>query len=175
MTHPVNSERPTETLAAKAERLVAEARATLGPLAQVIADTIRDTPIRLGQPDTTADLIGALTVHVAAYMGRELGPGAGVLGEIVAERARQDAKFGEQNHRDGTGQYPETIDADVARMACKQAAEGGYLDWLHILREETAEAFAESDPAKLRAELVQVAAIAVAWIEAIDRRNGAQR
>lgn len=96
-----------------------------------------------------------------------------VLSEVLAERARQDAKWGEQNHPDGTGHYPETINADVARMARQGAAEGGYLDWLHILREETAEAFAESAPAKLRTELVQVAAVAVAWIEAIDRRAAA--
>lgn len=95
----------------------------------------------------------------------------GVLDQIAAERDRQDAKWGEQNHPDGTGQHPEIIDADVARMVCQSAAEGGYLDWLHILREEVAEAFAESDPAKLRAELVQVAAVAVAWIGAIDRRT----
>lgn len=94
-----------------------------------------------------------------------------VLGEVLAERARQDERWGEQNHPDGTGQYPETISADVARMVCQSAAEGGYLDWLHILREEVAEAFAESDPAQLRAELVQVAAVAVAWIESIDRRT----
>ncbi|MFE3857810.1 hypothetical protein ACFXPN_42565 [Streptomyces griseorubiginosus] len=96
--------------------------------------------------------------------------------EIDAERQRQLAKFGEQHHPDGTGQYTETIDADVARMACENAAEGGYLDWLHILREEVAEAFAEADPARLRAELVQVAAVCAAWIADIDsRRAGAQQ
>ncbi|WP_330349613.1 hypothetical protein [Streptomyces sp. NBC_00582] len=94
-----------------------------------------------------------------------------ILGEVAAERGRQDEKWGEQNHPDGTGQYPETIDADVAKMACQSAAEGGYLDWLHILREEVAEAFAESAPDRLRKELVQVAAVATAWIEAIDRRQ----
>lgn len=94
-----------------------------------------------------------------------------LLQEVRAERARQDQKWGEQNHPDGTGQYPETIDADVARMACQNAAEGGYLDWMHILREEVAEAFAESDPARLRAELVQVVSVGVAWIQAIDRRS----
>lgn len=94
--------------------------------------------------------------------------------EIDAERQRQLVKFGEQHHPDGTGQYPETVDADVARMACQGAAEGGYLDWLHILREEVAEAFAESDPAKLRAELVQVAAVCAAWIADLDSRE-AQR
>ncbi len=94
-----------------------------------------------------------------------------VLREVNRERTAQNAKWGEQNHPDGTGQYPEQIDADVARMACQDAADGGYLDWLHILREEVAEAFAETDPARLRAELIQVAAVAAAWIEAIDRRK----
>ncbi|MFG2900944.1 hypothetical protein ACGFZH_28145 [Streptomyces zaomyceticus] len=51
--------------------------AELGPLAQVIARALRDTPIRLGNPDTTPDLVGALTVAVAAYIGAEvLPPGA---------------------------------------------------------------------------------------------------
>lgn len=94
-----------------------------------------------------------------------------LVAEIAEERARQDAKWGEQNHPNGTGDYLEIIEADVARMACEGAAEGGYLDWLHILREEVCEAFAESDPARIRAELVQVAAVAVAWVEAIDRRE----
>ena len=94
-----------------------------------------------------------------------------VFGEIFVERERQDRKWGEQNHPDGSGQYPETIDADVAKMACQDAADGGYLTWVHILREEVAEAFAETDPVRLRAELLQVAAVAVAWIEAIDRRE----
>lgn len=99
-------------------------------------------------------------------------PGVKDFAEAVdAERQRQLETFGEQHHPDGTGQYPETVDADVARMACQNAAEGGYLDWLHILREEVAEAFAESDPAALRAELIQVAAVCAAWIHDLDRRG----
>ena len=94
-----------------------------------------------------------------------------VLGEIFVERERQDRKWGEQNHPDGTGEYPETIDTDVAKMACQDAADGRYLTWVHILREEVAEAFAETRPDRLRAELLQVAAVAIAWIEAIDRRE----
>lgn len=69
-----------EPLAAKAARLEAEqarALAELAPLARVIAKTLHDTPVRLGSPDTTPDLIGALTVAVAVYIGREvLPPGA---------------------------------------------------------------------------------------------------
>jgi len=98
-------------------------------------------------------------------------PGVKKFAEAIDhERQAQLAKFGDQKHPDGTGQYPETIDADVARMACQQADEGGYLDWLHILREEVAEAFAESDPARLRAELIQVAAVCAAWIHDLDTR-----
>jgi hypothetical protein len=39
-----------------------------------------------------------------------------------------------------------------------------------ILREEVYEAFAEEDPAALRTELIQVAAVAATWVDAIDRR-----
>jgi hypothetical protein len=49
-------------------------------------------------------------------------------------------------------------------------AQEGTTTWKHILREEFLEAMAEEDPEQLREELVQVAAVAVAWIEAIDRR-----
>ena len=89
---------------------------------------------------------------------------------VGTERQAQLAKWGDQRHPDGTGQYPELIDADVARMACQQAHRGGYLDWLHILREEVAEAFAETDPGRLRTELVQVAAVCAAWVADIDSR-----
>jgi hypothetical protein len=95
---------------------------------------------------------------------------ADILAEITAERARQDAKFGEQNHPDGTGEIYRR-DADLARDRCQRAHRRGGLTFQHILDEEVAEAYAESDPAKLREELVQVAAVAVAWIEAIDRRE----
>lgn len=94
-----------------------------------------------------------------------------VLTDVAAERARQDAKWGEQNHPDNTGGPAEGRAAIGARFACELAAKEGTLTWRHILREEVAEAFAETDPMKLRAELVQVAAVACAWIEAIDRRT----
>jgi hypothetical protein len=99
-------------------------------------------------------------------------PGLKAFAEAIdAERQAQLAKWGDQRHPDGTGQYPEQIDADVARMACQGAAEGGYLDWLHILREEVAEAFAETDPTKLRAELIQCGAVIAAWVSDLDRRG----
>ncbi|MFE0132426.1 hypothetical protein ACFWY6_12765 [Streptomyces sp. NPDC059037] len=101
-------------------------------------------------------------------------PSASVLGEIAAERVRQDAKFGEQNHPDGTGTVEQQKYAESARRWCQTAFGSGYGTWSDVLAEEVAEANAERDPAKLRAELVQVAAVAAAWIEAIDRRTGRQ-
>jgi len=94
-----------------------------------------------------------------------------VLSEVLAERIRQDIQWNEQNHPDGTGITAEQRKlADNARAMCQQAFAEGRGDWAHILVEEVREALAESDPAKLRAELVQVGAVAVAWIECIDRR-----
>ena len=79
-----------------------------------------------------------------------------VLAEVRAERERQDAKWGEQNCHD--------------------------FEWVSILAEEFGEAAQAANEANftsgnrrgdwshLRSELVQVAAVAVAWIECIDRR-----
>ena len=42
---------------------------------------------------------------------------------------------------------------------------------MHLLREEIAEVFVESDADRLREELIQVAALAVSWVEKIDARG----
>jgi hypothetical protein len=110
-----------------------------------------------------------------------------ILAEIHAERLRQDAKWGEQNHptviRDGLlgdcdHDYYATIADDwKGRNAyrVRRRNEQGYprdrnCAWDGILREEVYEALAEADPVKRRAELVQVAAVAVNMIEQIDRQ-----
>ncbi|MFC4059317.1 hypothetical protein ACFOWE_13510 [Planomonospora corallina] len=94
---------------------------------------------------------------------------ARVLGEIGAERAAQDARWGIQDVPDGTG--PEgTAAAERAKDETAAAAAAGTLTWRHILIEEVLEAFAEDDPGALRTELVQVAAVAAKWIQALDRR-----
>lgn len=100
---------------------------------------------------------------------------ARVLEELAQERWRQDKKWGEQNHPDGTG--PQGFHVHVAGVAdryrteCQAAAQAGVVTYRHIFLEEVWEAMAEQDPAKLRTELVQAAAVAVAWVEAIDRRK----
>jgi hypothetical protein len=103
-----------------------------------------------------------------------------VLAEVAEERARQDAKWGPQNHPDGTGTayglsaVPE-LDVDFAKQRCDAAFARGAGTWEHILYEEFCEAMAEDDPARLRAELLQTAAVAVHWIEALDRRHGSEQ
>jgi hypothetical protein len=95
------------------------------------------------------------------------------LWAIDVERDRQDAKWGEQNLRDGSPTPKRVVDA--IRRSTDYHAKNKYgrgLAWRHVLDEEVAEAYgAIGDDAALREELVQVAAVAVAWIEAIDRRN----
>jgi hypothetical protein len=88
---------------------------------------------------------------------------------IDAERQAQLAKFGDQKHPDGTRESNREW-ADEARAACQHAADEDALSWAAILYEEFTEALAETDPAKLRAELLQVAAVCAAWIYDIDRR-----
>lgn len=69
------------------------------------------------------------------------------LTEILNERARQDEKWGEQDHDN--------------------------LYWLAILSEEVGE-LAEAllcDYTRVRPELVQVAAVALAWLECMERHS----
>lgn len=92
-----------------------------------------------------------------------------VLVEIDAERSRQNERWGEQNYPSDTGHRQDRFTAEIQRERCKAAADAGTVTWRHIICEELAEAFAEASPAYLREELVQVAAVAVAWIECLDR------
>ncbi|MGW7196627.1 DUF6011 domain-containing protein [Streptomyces chryseus] len=92
---------------------------------------------------------------------------AAVLAEVAAERVRQDAKWGEQNHP-----HVSALDAGMATELAREFREVNATDdrsWHTILLEEAYEAGAETDPVRIRAELIQVAATAVVQIEAIDR------
>lgn len=126
-------------------------------LTQRIADLILDTWPAM-----------RMSGQAATYIVRILG----VLPEIADERERQDEKWGEQNHPDGTGPGYR-VHAIEARVRCQRAAQSGLVTYKDILEEEVYEAFAETDPDKLRVELVQVAAVAVAWIEKLDRERAA--
>lgn len=93
-----------------------------------------------------------------------------IAAQVIGERKRQEEIWGKQRHPNGTGaQYG--YEAVKAQEACSVAAKAGSVTWKDILHEEVCEAFAEADPVRLRHELVQVAAVAVNWIEALDRQR----
>lgn len=106
---------------------------------------------------------------------------------VLAERARQDAKWGEQNHPDGTGPEHSAIggiyafsrgainnasgSAAAIRRTNTHAAENR-TTWEDILTEEWAETVAsQAGSPALADELAQVAAVSVAWLGAIERRE----
>lgn len=107
-----------------------------------------------------------------------------VAEEVAQERIRQDAKWGEQNHpsihHKLVGSAPATSvvygvpAASIARARCDAMDSVGAVTWAHILVEEVAEAVEAasiSTAAELRTELIQVAAVCVAWVECLDRRD----
>jgi hypothetical protein len=96
-----------------------------------------------------------------------------VVNDVVHERFIQDMKWGEQNHPDGTGKPAQKALANIAQDHCDREARNGSVTWADIMYEEFAEALAESDEDKLREELIQTAAVAIAWVESIDRRRNA--
>lgn len=121
------------------------------------------------------------------FTSKELENINNIFGEIENERIRQQKKWGQQNHpsvdqtllnREG-GCSPErmceeyNIASDtIQRNACDAAAKNGQITYAHILAEEFSESICcLGDEDKLREELIQVAAVTVAWIEAIDRRK----
>lgn len=95
-----------------------------------------------------------------------------ILKELLDERQRQDAKHGFRDWPDGTGRMGHKDLCELAKYECECAFNAGHGTWAHILSEEQAEVFAEQDPLLIRGELVQLAAVCVAWIEAIDIRLG---
>lgn len=74
-----------------------------------------------------------------------------VLSEVVAERIRQDSKWGEQNHDPFV--YKSILDEEVGEYA--KAVNEAYFNGASL--------------AAMRAEIIQVAAVAVAIVECLDR------
>lgn len=103
--------------------------------------------------------------------------------EIMHERTRQDSKFGADRNHPSISQVLDVTHATearkcaeygipspaLARHECDQA--GTNLTWAHIAVEEMSEAVGAATEAERREELVQLAAVIVAWIESIDRRD----
>lgn len=93
---------------------------------------------------------------------------------VDAERQRQLEQWGDQRHPDLGGDCE--LQCDRREMFAERAEyyrtyNGSRSDWSGILLKEVYEALAEADPAKIRAELVQVAAVCAAWVTDIDSRE----
>lgn len=107
-----------------------------------------------------------------------------VLAEVSKERQSQDARWGEQNHPviggDGGGNPLDLFrrsylrQAEIMKAANADAEQSGCLGWDGILLEEVYEALSEADPDNREAELIQVAAVAVAMVECSRRNRGKQ-
>lgn len=96
----------------------------------------------------------------------------GVITDVLKERDRQLARWGDQHHRDGTGGPRYRDLADIKRRVTESQARGADgATWMAISEEELYEAFAETDPTALDAELVQAAAVLVAWLVDLRRRR----
>lgn len=102
-----------------------------------------------------------------------------VLADIRAERRRQIEQYGSNDDLlDGTGPRAQWLmpfkSADAVTIEAGFRREYGHHlqpTWVRLVREEIAEAFLEDDPERLRAELVQVAALCVSWCEKLDARK----
>lgn len=94
-----------------------------------------------------------------------------VLDEVAQERAWRKTRWANQSFPDGTGTRAAREAAEEARRWRQTASRTDNLRWRDMLTEEVYGAFAESDPARLRARLTNVAAVAVAWIEDLESRD----
>lgn len=96
------------------------------------------------------------------------------LAAVRAEVREAFQNWGVQNHPstpDPKHRYTLVMTERNAKLQCEKARKNGRLTWAHILVEEVAEAVDAPTPQERIAELVQVAAMAVAWIDSIQRNE----
>ena len=94
-----------------------------------------------------------------------------LLLETLREMDRQIQLFGVQSHPSGTGYAFSDSALLFARDNFAKCQKNGLLTWHEIMEEEIHEAYVETDPSRLREELIQVAAVALSWVRDIDGRR----
>jgi hypothetical protein len=103
---------------------------------------------------------------------------AKILGEIRRERFIQERTDPVDNVTigklsdfvDGTSIHWAAV-AEQMRISTTLAARVNGVTWVHLVVEQVYSAMGETNDKNLRAELLQLAAVIVAWIEALDRRE----
>ena len=93
-----------------------------------------------------------------------------ILDLIRGEQMR--LRWRHKDRRDGMDGHTGSVGADLVRISSLVAPRRRQLTWAAILMEEVGEVL-QADDAELDAELVQVAAVCLAWLEARDRRRAA--
>lgn len=96
-----------------------------------------------------------------------------VVRDVIAERHRQHAVHGEQTlpwhaYYFGHGQFTEA--EELARRAQRDGNHG----WLDVITEEFCEVTRANTPEERRAELVQLAALCMQAVDALDRSQAKQ-
>jgi hypothetical protein len=110
------------------------------------------------------------------YFDEEIKPGikkrgnlSRIFAEINKERERQNEKWGEQNHLMLNVPFTTAGMRQQEKIYKQLNNSARDVSWFGILMEEVYESFAETDPARQREEMIQVAAVAVQIIECLDR------
>jgi hypothetical protein len=93
--------------------------------------------------------------------------------EAVAEAARGALKYPKDaSAADGTRNGGmNLVQREQAQNSCDRAAHEGTQTFAKILEEEFWEAMCEEDKTKLRVELLQVAGVAIQWVDKLDREG----
>ena len=96
---------------------------------------------------------------------------SGIADQVWDERTRQLIKRGMQTRPNGvSAEVWKPLELE-AKAEYEATGEGEELTWVHILKEEVYEAFAEEDTEKLKVELVQVMAVAASWLQDLELKQ----
>jgi len=84
------------------------------------------------------------------------------LQDVMLERARQDSRWGEQDHPD---EWFFAILVEEVGETAKAMLEAHF-------QADYPGAYPDADPGRIQKELVEVCAVALAWLECMEHRRG---
>lgn len=90
--------------------------------------------------------------------------------DLLIEMRRGESDWG-NNRPDGTRKKLGPL-LEQVRLAVSAKENQREESWADVLVEEFLESITATDDPELRMELLQVAAVAMRWVEQIDKRNG---